>query len=247
MKPSQRRAIFAPIPGRPGMKQFVGFEGDPGTVAQRRMTRPRAPGMAGFAGYQNPNIPVLNLSGLSGSNASEQGGRVPPWPDGSSGNPIFPYDETMMWGSNDPAGMVSAPIDPSTAMPPDQGPQVFDPGISIPFGISIIPWRNPTTMQSVPIIASTPVNTPVLSLNMARNSLVIQNNSTATAPDIAPNFYIGFNAQPQVGLSLQLAPGAGLLFDIITPRDAIYVLVAGGTGATVVVQGVVVQGTYAPI
>jgi hypothetical protein len=124
---------------------------------------------------------------------------------------------------------------------------VVDPGISLPFGISIIKWRNPTTMQSVPILGNTPNNTPVLSLNMARNALIIQNNSTATSPDVPPTFYVGFNAQPQVGLSLAVIPLSGILFDIITPRDSIYVLVAGGVGVSVVTQGVVVQGTYAPL
>jgi hypothetical protein len=244
MKPSQRRAIFAPIPGRPGMKRFVGFEGDPGTVPPRTIsqagrTRPRHNAMSGYRG----------LGGLGGSNASDRGAQSFPTPEGTAGAAYGQgvYDESGMWGTNDPAAMVSAPIDPSLAMPPIEGPQQIDTGLSIPFGVSVVPWRNPTTMQSVPILASTPVNTPVLSLNMARNALVIQNNSTATAPDVAPNFYIGFNAQPQQGLALTLAPGAGLLFDIITPRDAIYVLIAGGTGATQVIQGVVVQGTYAPI
>lgn len=250
MKPSQRRPVFASIPGRPGMKQFIGYEGDPGTVPQSRTTRPRAPGMNGYRGLGGPQdnrIPVMNLAGLGGSNASDRGSQGFPGTNGA--DPVFlsPYDETQMWGTNDPMGMVGAPIDPSVAMPPDQGPQVFDPGISIPFGVSIIPWRNPSTFQSVPILAATPINVPVLSLNMARNSLIVQNNSTATAPDIAPTFYIGFNAQPQVGLALALTPGAGILFDIITPRDAVYVLVAGGVGASVVVAGVVVQGTYAPI
>lgn len=237
MRPSQRKPVFAPVPGRPDLKRFIGFQGDPGTLAPTRPTRPRAPGMNGFRGFGS----------LSGSNASEQGGRQMPGPNGEPGAGLYPYDETMMWGTNDPAGMVSAPIDPSMAMPPVEGPQEIDTGLSIPFGISVVPWRNPTTMQSVPILSSTPVNTPVLSLNMARNSLVVQNNSTAISPDVAPTFYVGFNAQPQQGLALALAPGAGILFDIICPRDAIYILIAGGTGASQVIQGAVVQGTYAPI
>jgi hypothetical protein len=99
----------------------------------------------------------------------------------------------------------------------------------------------------VPIIASTPINVPVLSLNDQRNGLLIQNNSTATSPDVAATFYIGFNAQPQAGLAVAVLPnGGGVLFDIICPRDAIYVLVFGNTGASSVVQGAVVQGTYSP-
>lgn len=219
MKPSQRRPVYrAVLVNGQFQKQFIGFDGDPGTArglgalgtSDRRTSFPRA--------------------------------------DGSPGNPFQgDYDERNIWGTSNPSGQVVAPIDPSLSVPPAQGPQVFDPGISLPFGISIIPWRNPTTFQSVPILASTPLNVPVLSLNMARNALLIQNNSTATAPDIAPTFWLGFNAQPQVGLALSLPPGAGILFDIITPRDALYVTIAGAVGATAVTQGVVVQGTYAPI
>lgn len=226
MRPSQRRPVFASVPGRPDLQRFVGFEGDPGT----RRTPQRFQG----------------LGGLGGSNSTERGGQGFPAGDGGPGAGMV-YDETYIWGTNNPGGQVVAPIDPSAATIQDQGPQIFNPGISLPFGVSIIPWRNPTTFQSVPILASTPINVPVLSLNMRRNALTIQNNSTATAPDVPPTFWIGFNAQPQVGLALGLAPGAGILFDIITPRDAIYVLVAGGVGASVVVQGVVVQGTYAPL
>lgn len=213
---SQRRAVFAPVPGRPGVKRFIGFEGDPGT---------------------------RGLSGLSGRTADRDGADFPAR-DGTPGPMV--YDESSVWGAS-VGTTVGAPIDPSTAIAPIPGPAVFDPGISIPFGISIIKWKNPTTFQSVPILSSTPANVPVLSLNMNRNALLIQNNSTATAPDIAPTFFIGFNAQPQQGFAVAIAPLAGLLFDIITPRDSIYVLIAGGAGASQVIQGVVVQGTYAPL
>lgn len=223
--PSQRRPVFAAVPGRPGLKRFIGFEGDPGTQPP-----PRRRSYAG-------------LGALSGRTADRDGADFPA-PDGTPGPMV--YDEHQVWGA-DPTAVVGPPVDPSMPISPVQGPQIFDPGISIPFGISIIPWRNPTTMQSVPILASTSISQPVLSLNMKRNSLLIQNNSTATSPDVAPTFWIGFNAQPLVGFSLSLAPGAGLLFDMITPRDSIYVLPAGGVGATAVTQGVIVQGTYAPL
>lgn len=235
MRPSTRRAVYGPVPGRPDLKRFLGFEGDPGTG-----TEPRREVVARrFTG----------LGGLGGSNASDRGGRTFPGPNGGPGAEMI-YDETELWGTNGPAGAsaITAPTDPSTPQPPPVDTiQQFDPGISIPFGVSIIKWRNPSTFQSVPILPSTPSNVPVLSLNMQRNALIVQNNSTATSPDVAPNFYIGFNAQPQQGLALTLAPGAGILFDIICPRDAIYVLIAGGTGASQIIQGAVVQGTYAPI
>lgn len=229
MKPSHRRPVFGSVPGRPDLKRFIGFEGDPGTGRRPQQNRPQ------FAG----------LGALGGRTADRDGADFPA-PDGGPGG--MDYNERYgVWGTENPAGTVVAPNDPSIPIAPVQGPQSFDPGISLPFGVSLIKWRNPTTFQSVPILASTPSNTPVLSLNMGRNALVIQNNSTATSPDIAPNFYIGFNAQPQAGLALTLAPLAGILFDIITPRDAIYVLIAGGTGASQIIQGVVVQGTYAPL
>lgn len=235
MKPSQRRPIFQEVPGQPHLKRFVGFEGDPGTKAPPRpvMQIPRR-----FTG----------LGGLGGSNSTERGGTGFPTLLGTPG-PGMVYDESEIWGTNGPGGSVmTPPVDPSYAIPlPPPGPEQMDTGLSIPFGISIVKWRNPTTFQSVPILPTTPGNVPVLGLNMQRNALVIQNNSTATAPDVAPNFYLGFNAQPQVGLALTLAPGAGILFDIITPRDSIYVVIAGGAGASQIVQGAVVQGTYAPI
>ena len=230
MKPSQRRPVFAAVPGRPDLKRFIGFEGDPGTVP-RRYTPPRTTG--------------LGALGVSGRDKGEF-----PLPDGTPGALFYPnYNERFIWGTDNPAGTVTAPLDPSTAIPPPPpGPQTFDPGISLPFGASIIKWRNPTTFQSVPILPSTLGTLPILSLNMQRNALIIQNNSTATAPDVAPTFYIGFNAQPQVGLALAVAPGVGILLDIICPRDAIYVQQGPSIngGATVVVQGAVVQGTYAP-
>jgi len=226
MRPSQRRPVFRMVMGPVGMiKQFVGFEGDPGTKVQ-------------------PQRRGGGLGSLGASNASDRGGTDMPNPDGSPGT-MF-YDERQVWGTLDNAGVV-APQDPNASIPMASGPQEFDPGISLPFGVSIIAWKNPTTFQSVPILASTPINVPVLSLNMKRNGLVIQNNSTATSPDIPATFWIGFNAQPQIGLALSLAPGAGLLFDIICPRDSIYILPAGATGASAVTQGVVVQGTYAPL
>lgn len=225
MRPSQRRPVFAYVPGRPDLKSFIGFEGDPGTTT-------RLPANRG------------GLGALSGRTSDRDGSDFPA-SDGTPGP--MNYDERFIWGTADSAGQVIAPTDPSLAIAPTPGPTVVDPGVSLPFGVSIIPWRNPTTFQSVPILASTPINVPVLSLNMKRNGLIIQNNSTATAPDIAPTFWLGFNAQPQVGFSLAIAPGAGLLFDIITPRDSVYVTIAGGVGASVVTQGVIVQGTYAPI
>jgi hypothetical protein len=231
MKPSERKPVF-----RNGV--FVGFTGDPGTLGAIKTRRPRP------YVFKRRMQPGYHLGALGVAD------RHNTFPDkvGAPGNPFQgDYDEYSIWGTNSPTDGVVAPVDPLSAVPQIQGPQEFDPGISLPFGISIIAWRNPTTMQSVPINASTTSILPVLSLNMQRNSLIVQNNSFVTvSTDATPIFYIGFNAQPQVGLSLSLVAGAGILFDIICPRDSIYITVAGG-GASQVIQGVVVQGTYAPV
>jgi hypothetical protein len=178
-------------------------------------------------------------------------------PDGTPGSFFDTYSEDQAWGQGQGGGAISTP--PLIGGGPVTG---------LPFGITTVPfgtilgpdgkpilWKNPTSVASVPIQASTAVNpppiapTPVLSLNYARNLLIIQNNSVApTAGDVAPTLFVAFNAQPQLGFSLGLPPGVGITFDIICPRDSVFV--AWGTfsnaGASVVIQGVVVQGTYSP-
>ena len=177
-----------------------------------------------------------------------------PAPDGSPGSLVWPYGErSPIFGDSGPAGsgplsVTNPPVinGPVPAPPVDTGTTAD--GLSIPYGASTVPWQNPTTLQSIPIVAATPANIPVLSLNLKRNLLLIQNNSIATgAGNTAPTFYIGFNSQAQVGLSLALLPGgAGVLYDIICPRDSVYVTIAGGVGVFTV-AGVVQQGTYAPL
>lgn len=195
--------------------------------------------------------------GLSGP-AARSGGTdgAFPSPDGSPGSLVYPYGERSPiygdGGQGGPLAVTSPPVLDLTGSTPVPAPPVdtgtTSDGLSVPFGASTVPWANPTTLQSVPIIASTPANTPVLSLNLKRNLLLIQNNSSATgAGNTAPTFYVGFNSQPQVGLALALLPGgAGVLFDIICPRDSVYILISGGVGVFTV-AGVAIQGTYAPI
>jgi hypothetical protein len=191
----------------------------------------------------------MRRRGLGAMPGGDTAGQYPA-PDGSPGSFVYPYGERPpTFGQDGPTGVSSPPIlnTPDTPAPaPPVNPGSGGDGLSIPYGSSTVPWQNPTTVQSVPILATTPSNTPVLSLNMKRNLLIIQNNSSAGSGNTAPNFYVGFNAQPQIGLSLTLTPGAGILFDIICPRDSIYITVAGGAG-TFTVAGVVVQGTYAPL
>ncbi len=173
-----------------------------------------------------------------------------PSPNGAPGSLVYPYDEHRpLFGTPDDGTGVSAPVDPNSSVPvaPGASASASAGGISVPYGESDTPWNNPTTFQLVPILSTTPANVPVLSLNMKRNMLLIQNNSSAATGNTAPTFYIGFNSQAQVGLSLALLPGStGILFDIICPRDSVYVTIAGGSGPYPV-AGCVGQGTYSPM
>lgn len=150
---------------------------------------------------------------------------------------------------NDGGGVSgAAAVSQSTAATPNPSATGYLPG-SAPYGESDRPWTNPTTFATVPINAQTNTQVPTLSQNFQRNALIIQNNSFATnATDVPPTLYVGFNAQPIVGFSLSVAPLAGIAFDIITPRDSIYVAFGPfvNTGGTVVIRGAVIQGTYAP-
>lgn len=135
----------------------------------------------------------------------------------------------------------------STAATSDPSQTGYLPASS-PMGESDRAWTNPTTFATVPINAATNTQVPVLTQNYQRNALIIQNGSTAQGTDVAPTLYIGFNAQPLVGSALALAPGQGIAWDIITPRDSIYIAFGPfiNTGDTVVIQGAVITGTYAP-
>lgn len=166
---------------------------------------------------------------------------------GGPGNLVSPYDESEVWNQNDAPAMGTPP--PPTGMIPTEVTPTANGSWSAPFGEAGDVWRNPTTFATVPVNAATNINQPVLSQNSQRNALIIQNGSTATvAGDVAPIMYIGFNAQPQVGAALALQPGVGVAFDIITPRDSIYIAFGPfvNTGGSVVIQGAVIQGTYAP-
>jgi hypothetical protein len=113
-----------------------------------------------------------------------------------------------------------------------------------PFGQGDSGWRNPTVTHSIPIGATSGGPLALLTNNLSRNLLLLQNNSTATFPDTAPVFYFGFGQQPVIGQGLGLAAGLGLLLDIICPRDAVYLTIGPFTngGGTAVVQGVAVEG-----
>jgi hypothetical protein len=149
------------------------------------------------------------------------------------GQPYLPYSEDPpIWGTSETPGS-----DPNLN-PPAVGTMPSNPNA----------WKNPNTFSQIPILAATSATVPVLTLNYQRNALMIQNNSTATAPDTTPTFYIGFGTPVAgVGLGIALAAGVGIGWDYITPRDSVYILQAGGAGASLVVAGVVVQGTFAPV
>lgn len=104
---------------------------------------------------------------------------------------------------------------------------------------------NGVTSHSVPLNAGSGGTLAVLAANPNRSLLLIQNNSTATAPDVAPTFYIGFGQLAQVGQGLGLPPGVGVVFDTSTPTDAVYLTIGPSTDSddTVVVQGVAIEGT----
>lgn len=181
---------------------------------------------------------------------------------GAAGPLMDPYNEQGIW--NPPAtnngGSDGGFVPPGTPLPNDSDGTGITPAatpspaqqgrlpISSPYGESDRTWTNPTTFATIPINQHTNITVPVVSQNYQRNALLIQNLSTATLPDTAPTLYIGFNAQPQIGSALGLLPGQGIAFDIITPRDSIFVGFGPfvDTGGSTIVQGSVVVGTYSP-
>lgn len=158
------------------------------------------------------------------------------------------YSEDSVWN---PPGIANGggagTVAQSTAATSDPSATGYLPA-SGPFGESDRAWTNPTTFATVPINAATNTQVPVLTQNYQRNALIIQNGSLATAPDVAPTLYVNFNAQPQVGSALALPPGVGIAWDVITPRDSIYIAFGPfvNTGNTVMIQGAVIGGTYSP-
>jgi hypothetical protein len=173
-------------------------------------------------------------------------GDTPPNQSGAQGALIAPYDEGGIWnppnitGSAASIGLTSTPNPAQTGFLPQ----------SAPYGQSDRPWSNPTTFATVPINASTNTRVPVLSQNSMRNALIIQNGSLTdpTTTDVAPTLYVNFNAQPQIGSALALPPGVGVAWDVITPRDSIYIAFGPfiNTSNSVVIQGCVIGGTYSP-
>jgi hypothetical protein len=194
---------------------------------------------------------VVRLGSLGGGDHRAVG---IPGPNGAAdfATDLWPYSEGgQPWNASGPASAFDPPpIGTPLSTPVATPPGTFLP-TPVPFGVADptaqVQWNNPTTAAVTPIVAATPSQTPVLSLNYQRNLLIIQNNSTATAPDTTPVFYVSFNASVSApGFGLALAAGIGIVFDIICPRDSVFISQVGGGGGTLVVAGIVVQGTYAP-
>jgi hypothetical protein len=168
---------------------------------------------------------------------------------GAAGPLVAPYTEGDIYN---PPGITSGGSSggnvAATAPTSDPALTGYMPA-SAPFGESDRAWSNPNTFASVPINASTNTQVPVLAQNYQRSALIIQNGSLATVSgDVAPTLYVNFNAQPQIGSALALPPGVGIVFDIICPRDSVYIAFGPfvNTGGSVVIQGAVLTGTYAP-
>lgn len=108
---------------------------------------------------------------------------------------------------------------------------------------ALVAFNNTLKMtNSVPIGSTTPADQAVVAQNAQRALLIIQNNSTATSPDYAPTFYIGFGVQANVGYDLALPPGVGIVLDVRVPIDAVYVAFGPYSGSSVVIQGVIKEG-----
>lgn len=224
----------------------------------------QVPGYKQHSGLQQPQLRVKGVNAPPGA----QNMRVMvrnrlgdlPGPNGAPGSGVYPYSEDGVWGD----GSQGTGPDPTTLAPPAIGAPVapLDPTqlsvTSTPYGESARDWINPTTYASVPLLAVTGLGgtpivqaLPVLSLNLKRNSLIIQNQSSATvAGDVAPTLYVGFNVQAIVGQSLALVPGLGFYWGAADtpPRDSIFLAYGpySNAGGSVVVAGCVIQGTYTP-
>lgn len=114
-----------------------------------------------------------------------------------------------------------------------------------PFGEGNSGWTNPTTTHTVPINSNSGGALAILTSNLKRNILILQNNSNATATgDVPPTFFFGFGQIATVNQSIALPPGVGIVLDIVCPRDAIYLTIGPftNTGASVTIFGVAVEG-----
>jgi hypothetical protein len=104
-------------------------------------------------------------------------------------------------------------------------------------------YQNPNRSATVPIGPNTSQSAALVTSNPKRTSILMQNNSTAVAPDVAPTFYMNFGAQAQVGIGIGLQPGVGLVLDNNVQADSLYITIGPSvnTNGTVVIQGAVLE------
>lgn len=153
---------------------------------------------------------------------------APPMPDGSPGNDVYPYDESLL--------LNPAALRRGGASAPAAAPALsYGPNLS-----------KQSRMSSVPLAGAFPGSVPIVNANALRNFLLIQNNSTATSPDTAPTLYVTFDAPASgaFGSQLALPPLTGVFFDDVVPINAIFIAIGpfsngGGTSQTL---GVLIQG-----
>lgn len=188
------------------------------------------------------DMPVMVRNSLAG-------GANFPGPNGNPGAGVWPYSEGSMWGDGATSGGSLPVAPPPVGTPPPALTQEQQSVISTPYGQSSRLWNNPTTYAGFPITIGDGQTQSVLNTNPQRNSLIIQNLSTATAPDVASTLYVGFNSQPTANNGgLALPPGLGFYWGAADcpPRDNIIVAFFGisNGGGTVILAGSVIQGTY---
>lgn len=104
-------------------------------------------------------------------------------------------------------------------------------------------YQNRNHSATIPIGPGTVPTRALVTQNIKRKSILMQNNSTATSPDVAPTFYFNFGAQAQIGIGIGLAPGVGLVLDQNVQADALYLTIGPSvnTGSSVVIQGAVLE------
>jgi hypothetical protein len=134
-----------------------------------------------------------------------------------------PYDD--IWTSLNDGVFNDYPGPLSQEAGPNSGYQNNNRSATIPIGPNTVPYK------------------ALCSQNLKRTSILMQNNSTATSPDVAPIMYFNFGAQAQVGIGIGLAPGVGLVLDNNVQADSLYVTfgTSVNTGGSVVIQGAVLE------
>lgn len=122
---------------------------------------------------------------------------------------------------------------------------------------SEFPWLSNGSILS--IAATVATGSPLLIADNYRNLLIIQNNSLATSPDVAPNLFVSISGPVQLVAfqnpvshaissfafnAITLQPQEGLLLDTRVLTNAIYVTwgASTNTNGTVYTNGVLMYG-----